>query len=53
MFGFLNMGLCGASLWFLFKETEWHKDKEGAGHEDPNNVYSDPGSISVHTEHVL
>jgi len=28
LFGFLNFLLWGASLWFLFKETEWHKSRQ-------------------------
>lgn len=27
LFGFLNFGLWLASLWFLFKETKWHKER--------------------------
>ena len=26
LFGFLSVFLWGANLWFLFKETVWHKE---------------------------
>ncbi|XP_067931516.1 synaptophysin-like [Watersipora subatra] len=40
LFGFLNTGLTGANLWFLFKETEWHKGNE---EESDPSAYADPG----------
>ena len=42
LFGFLNMGLSAASLWFLFKETDWHK---GSAASDDPDVYADPGTL--------
>ena len=42
LFGFLNMGLSAASLWFLFKETDWHKGS--AASDDPDD-YADPGTL--------
>lgn len=32
LFGYLNMLVWGAGIWFLFKETRWHKElMPGAG----------------------
>jgi len=41
MFGFLNMGVWAGNLWFLFKETYWHKD-----HTSPSpNPMPSPSSV--------
>lgn len=40
IFGFLNMAVWAGNLWFLFKETHWHKD-----HQSPSpNAMPSPSS---------
>jgi len=36
------MGIQIACLWFLFKETEWHRGKDEQS-EDFDQAYADPG----------
>lgn len=41
------MGVQGACLWFIFKDTDWHKDKNGTSSGDAqadfDQPYADPG----------
>lgn len=35
IFGFLNMCVWGGNLWFLYKETPWHKVQQSHGTPEP------------------
>ena len=44
IFGFLNMGVWAANLWFLFKETKWFKMRQ-APTQQPTSPSQEPQRV--------